>query len=139
MIEQVIEFSGNHMLLVIALLIAVILLIQNLLAGSKGDINTVQAIEMINHKNAVVIDVRPAADFAKGHIVNAINIPASTLKNQQNQLNKYKDKPVILSCRSGAQSSVACKQLSKDGFVDVHNLKGGILAWESDNLPVSTK
>ncbi len=139
MIEQVIEFSGNHMLLITALVIAILLLIQNLLAGNKGNITAVQATEMINHKDAVVIDVRPAADFSKGHIINAINIPASNIANQINQLNKYKNRPIIISCRSGAQSSVACKQLLKEGFEDVHNLKGGILGWQSENLPVTTK
>ena len=139
MIEQVIEFSGNHMLLVTALVISLLLLIQNLLAGSKGSINPVQATEMINHQDAVVIDVRPAADYAKGHIINAINIPATTLNNQLNQLSKYKDRPIIVSCRSGAQSSAACKQLAKEGYENVHNLKGGILSWQSENLPVTSK
>ena len=139
MIEQIIEFSGNHTLLVIALVIAVLMLIQNLLAGNKGNITAVQATEMINHQDAVVIDVRPPADYSKGHIINAINIPSSSLTSQLNQINKYKNKPIIINCRSGAQSSVARKQLIKEGFEDVHNLKGGILSWQSENLPVTTK
>ena len=139
MLEQVIEFSGNHTLLVTALLISLALLAQNLLAGNKGNINPLNATEMINHQDAVVIDVRPAADYAKGHIINAINIPASNISKQINQINKYKDRPIILNCRSGAQSSVACKQLKKEGFENVHNLKGGILGWQNENLPVTTK
>jgi len=139
MIEQIIDFSGNHMLLVTALVIATLLLIQNLLAGNKGNITAVQATEMINHQDAVVVDVRPAADFAKGHIINALNIPVTSLSNQMNQLNKYKERPIIVNCRSGAQSSAACKQLIKEGFEKVHNLKGGILSWQSENLPVTTK
>ncbi len=139
MVEQIIEFSGNHMLLVTALVISILLLIQNLMAGSKGDISPVEATEMINHDDAVVIDVRPAADFSKGHIINAINIPAASLLTQLNQLEKYKNKKIIMSCRSGAQSSVARKQLDKQGFENVYNLKGGILSWQSENLPVTTK
>jgi len=139
MIEQIIEFSGNHMLLVTALIIAILLLIQNLMAGNKGNITPVQATEMINHDDAIVIDVRPAADFAKGHIINAVNIPASNLQTQMKQMEKYKNKKIILSCRSGAQSAVACKQLGKQGYENVYNLKGGILNWQSENLPVTTK
>lgn len=139
MIDQLIEFTGNNLLLVTALLISAALLIQNLLADNKGNLNPVQATEMINHEDAVVIDVRPAADFSKGHIINAINVPATNLQNQMNQLQKYKDKTVIVSCRSGAQSSVVRKQLIKEGFEKVFNLKGGILNWQADNLPVSTK
>lgn len=139
MIEQVIEFSGNHMLLISALVISLLLLTQNLLAGNKGNINAVKATEMINHQDALVVDVRPAADYAKGHIINAINIPVTTLASQLGQLNKHKNRPIIVTCRSGAQSSAACKQLSKEGYENVHNLKGGILAWQSENLPVTTK
>jgi len=139
MIEQIIEFSGNHLLLVAALIISIMLLIQNLLAGNKGNITPVQATEMINHDEAVVIDVRPAADFSKGHIINAINIPASNLQTQMKQMEKYNNKKIILNCRSGAQSAVACKQLGKQGFENVYNLKGGILNWQSENLPVTTK
>jgi rhodanese-related sulfurtransferase len=139
MVEQIIEFSGNHMLLVTALVISILLLIQNLMVGSKGDITPVEATKMINHDDAVIIDVRPQADFSKGHIINAINIPASNLLTQLNQLEKYKNKKIIMSCRSGAQSSVACKQLGKQGFENVYNLKGGILNWQSENLPVTTK
>lgn len=137
--EQILEFSGNHYILVSALVLAVILLIQNLAAGNKGNITAADAIQLINHENAVAVDVRPPADFNKGHIVNAMNIPASNLKTQLKQLEKYKDRPIIMTCRSGAQSSVACKQLQKEGFEKVHNLKGGILAWQSENLPVTTK
>lgn len=139
MLDQVIEFSANNALLVGALLVALALLLQNLLAGNKGNIDSVQATEMINHQDAVVIDVRPAADYAKGHIINAINIPAANLAKSLNQLQKHKDKPIIVNCRSGAQSSVARKQLIKEGFANVHNLKGGILSWQSENLPVTTK
>jgi rhodanese-related sulfurtransferase len=139
MIEQVIEFSSNHMLLVAALVISLVLLAQSLIAGNKGSVNPLQATAMINHQDAVVIDVRPAADYAKGHIINAVNIPATSLTKQLPQLSKYKGKPIIISCRSGAQSSVACKQLIKEGFENVHNLKGGILGWQSENLPVTTR
>jgi rhodanese-related sulfurtransferase len=139
MIEQIIEFSGNHILLVTALTIAILLLIQNLMAGNKGNISPVEATEMINHQDAVIIDVRPAADYSKGHIINAINIPATNLMTQLTLLEKYKNRTIIISCRSGAQSSVACKQLIKQGYENVYNLKGGILNWQSENLPVTTK
>ena len=139
MFDQILEFSSNHTLLVTALLISASLLIHNLLVGTKGNITPVKATELINHDNAVVVDVRPSADFSQGHIINSINIPATTLSGQLSQLQKYKGRPIIVSCRSGAQSSVACKQLIKEGFEDVHNLKGGILNWQSENLPVTKK
>ncbi len=139
--EQIIEFAGNHLALVAALAVILFLLAQNILAdiGGKGAISPQHATELINRKDAIVLDVRPIGDFSKAHIINAINIPLSSLKNQLNQLEKHKSTPVIVSCRSGAQSSGACKILNTSGFDEVYNLKGGIMAWESASLPVSRK
>jgi rhodanese-related sulfurtransferase len=139
--EQFVEFAGNHLALVAAFAVILFLLTQNILAdmGGKGSVTPQQATELINRKDAVVVDVRPIGDFAKAHIINAINIPMSSFKNQLNQLEKHKEHPVIISCRSGAQSAGACKILSAGGFEQVYNLKGGILAWESASLPVSRK
>jgi rhodanese-related sulfurtransferase len=58
---------------------------------------------------------------------------------QLSALEKHKSHPVIVNCRSGAQSSQACTRLRKHGFGEVYNLRGGILAWQSANLPVSRK
>jgi rhodanese-related sulfurtransferase len=87
----------------------------------------------------VVIDVRPLADFVQGHIINAINIPMNGFKNQIGTLHKHQGRPIIVNCRSGSQSAMACNQLRKAGFQEVYNLRGGILAWQSANLPVTRK
>jgi rhodanese-related sulfurtransferase len=133
------EFVGSHWYLFLALVVILGLLIHNIVVGGKGSVEPLEATEMINHKDAVVVDVRPAADFAKGHIINAINIPMNGFKNQIATLTKHKAKPIIVNCRSGAQSSIACGQLRKSGFEQVFNLRGGIMAWESANLPLTRK
>ncbi|MCP3671099.1 MAG: rhodanese-like domain-containing protein [Gammaproteobacteria bacterium] len=139
--EQLIEFAGNHLALVAALAVILFLFAQNIMAdmGGKAAVTPQQATELINRKDAIVVDVRPIADFSKAHIINAINIPMSSFKNQLTQLEKHKGVPVIVSCRSGAQSSGARKILSDGGFDETYNLKGGIMAWESASLPVSRK
>lgn len=139
--DQLIEFVGNNLLLVGAALIVAAMLIHNIATdvGTKNNIDPHRATELINRQDALVVDVRPMADFNKGHIINARNIPMGSLEKQLAQLEKHKDKPVIVACRSGAQSAVAARQLRKHGFEGVHNLKGGILAWQSANLPVSRK
>lgn len=141
MMHQLLEFAGNHLLLVGALIAILSLLIYNLAIdmGGKGMVSPQQATELINREDGVVVDVRPMADFNKGHIIRAINIPMSGFQNQLGQVEKYKKKPIIVACRSGAQSSLACKQLQRNGFERVYNLKGGILAWQSKNLPMSRK
>ncbi|MES9964727.1 MAG: rhodanese-like domain-containing protein [Candidatus Sedimenticola sp. 20ELBAFRAG] len=138
--QQLIEFAGNHLMLVVALFAVLALLIQNLMASSgKFSVQPAGATELINREDAVVVDVRPMNDFANGHIINALNIPTNALKNQLSQLEKDKDKPIIVACRSGAQSSAACRMLRKEGFEKVYNLHGGMLAWENAKLPVSRK
>lgn len=137
--SQLFQFIVHNWYLFVALVVILGLLIHNLIVGERGSLGPLAATEMINHKDATVIDVRPAADFATGHIVNAVNIPMNGFKNQMAVLSKYKGKPIIINCRSGAQSASACEHLRKQGFDEVYNLKGGILAWQAANLPLSRK
>ncbi len=138
--QQLFEFASNHLYLVGALILVLVLLGQNLLSGmDKSSISPVRATELINREDAVVVDVRPMNEFSEGHILHAINIPMNSFKNQLGQLEKYRERPVIVVCRSGAQSSGACKQLRKNGFGKVYNLRGGVMAWQSANLPVTRK
>ncbi len=138
--ELYIEFVKQEWMLFAALAVIIALLLQNmLLGGSKNNIGPLQVTELINREDAVVVDVRPIADFGQGHIIGALNIPSSALKNQLKQLEKKKQTPVIVACRSGSQSAAACKTLSSAGFEKVYNLKGGMMAWSSDGLPVSRK
>ncbi len=137
--EQFVEFAGNHSMLFGALGLILGLLTYNLMMGNKGTLDPQGATALINHQDALVVDVRPTPDYAKGHIINSVNVPMNGFSKQINSLEKHKDKPVIVSCRSGAQSSQACAQLRKAGFSEVYNLRGGILAWQNANLPLSRK
>jgi rhodanese-related sulfurtransferase len=136
---QLLEFVTNHWPLFLALVVVLALLAYNLVVGEKGSVDAAAATDLINHNDAVVIDVRPAADFAKGHIINAHNIPMNGFKNQIGALQKFKDGPVVVTCRSGSQSSIACGLLRKVGFEQVYNLRGGVLAWQNANLPLTRK
>jgi rhodanese-related sulfurtransferase len=139
--EQLLEFAGNHIALVAALAVILSLLSKSFLdeMGGKGGVGPQQATELINREDAVVVDLRSMADFAKGHIINSTNIPMTSLKTQMGQLEKYKQRPIILSCNSGGQSAAACRLLRSNGFEQVYNLKGGLLAWQNSKLPVSRK
>ena len=98
-----------------------------------------EAIAMINHEEAVVVDVRESNEFSNGHIINSIHMPLGTFKDKTKDLEKYKDKPIIVSCRSGSRSAAACGMLKKAGFENVYNLSGGVMAWQSANLPLVKK
>ncbi|MBK1705590.1 hypothetical protein CKO40_13760 [Halochromatium glycolicum] len=136
---MLLEFVGNHWVLFAALGVILGLLTYTLIIGDKGSVDPSSATVLINQRDATVIDVRPAADFAKGHIINAVNVPMNGFKKQTGALARYKNGPVIVNCRSGSQSQAACHVLRKAGFDEVYNLKGGIMAWESANLPLTRK
>lgn len=139
--EQLIEFAGNHLVMVSAFLVILTLIAWNLISdpGSKGAVDAIGATALINREDALVIDVRPMADYAQGHIVGAKNIPGSSLKDQLSQLEKYKDRTIVVNCRSGSTSQAACKTLREAGFSKVFNLRGGIMGWQNASLPVTRK
>lgn len=137
--EQLVEFAGNHPVLFLALGVILGLLSYSLLVGNKGSVDPLTATTKINREDAVILDIRPVADFSKGHIINAINVPINGFSKQIGSLEKYKERPIIVSCRSGSQSSHACSQLRKQGFKEVFNLRGGLLAWQNSNLPMTRK
>jgi rhodanese-related sulfurtransferase len=139
--EQLLEFAGNHVLLVGAFVAVLTALVWHLVAnpGGKNAVDPLGATALINHEDAVVLDVRSMNEFKDGHIVNAINIPLNSLNTNLKQLEKHRDKPIVAVCRSGSRSGSACRLLKKQGFEHAKNLRGGMMAWESANLPVKRK
>lgn len=141
-LEQLIEFAGNHWVLVGALALILALLAKDLLdARLRGyqAIGPIEATQLISHKGAVVLDVREHNEFADGHILNSIHIPLSALGQRLDEIKKYQDRPVVVSCRNGHRSSHACARLHKAGFPNVYNLSGGLTAWKNANLPITRK
>lgn len=115
------------------------LLVWNLLSDQISGIKPLLPQEvtlLINHENAIILDVREAKEYAEGHILNSVHIPLSTLSDKMARLEKYRNQPLIASCLSGSRSGNACRMLKKNGFEKVHNLKGGITAWQNANLPL---
>ena len=106
----------------------------NRLRGVK-DVDANGALQLINHKNAFVLDVRQPDEYKAGHMLNAELIPLGKLKERIAELEKYKDKPVVVVCRSGNRSGTACAILTKSGFTQAYNLAGGMMAWQKANLP----
>ena len=91
---------------------------------------------MINREDAHILDVREADEFAAGHLPEAKNIPTSKLADRIGELEKFKDKPIIVCCASGMRSNKACAELQKYGFEKLHNLAGGVDAWVGAGYPV---
>ena len=140
--DQLITFTSNNTILVVAIVIVSLMLIHSLV-GEKlrgySSITPVQSTQMINHDDALILDVRESNEYSEGHIINSLHIPLSSLKTRMKDLEKHKSKKVIIACRSGHRSSQACANLKKEGFEQVFNLRGGVMAWESANLPLVKK
>ncbi|HQT30514.1 MAG TPA: rhodanese-like domain-containing protein [Thiobacillus sp.] len=98
--------------------------------------DTLKATRLYND-DALVLDVREDKEFAAGHIPKAKHIPLGQLDKRINELDKFKGKPILVTCRSGQRSARACGMLKKAGFETVYNQAGGIIAWERANLPVT--
>lgn len=109
--------------------------IGNKLSG-VDEADTLKATRLYND-DALVLDVREDKEFAAGHIPKAKHIPLGQLANRIKELEKFKGKPVLVTCRSGQRSARACGMLKKAGFETVYNQAGGIIAWERANLPVT--
>lgn len=128
----------NIMLVAIAVLSAAMLIwpmVSRKTAGSK-EVGCVEAVRLINGQDALVLDVRENQEFAAGHILNARHIPLGQLEERVGELEKYRNRPVVLVCRSGARSARAAGVLRKNGFGQACNLDGGMIAWEQANMPV---
>jgi len=135
---QIGEFIVSQWMLFAALVIILALLIRSFV-GEAGitSINPSRAIQLINHEEAVVLDVRMDDEFKEGHVLDSVHIPVGLLQNRIQELEKYKAKPIIVNCRSGHRSTSACGVLRKQGFASVYKLQGGILAWKNANLPLT--
>jgi len=135
----VLHFLQNNIWTVLIALTSGVMLLWsffgNRLRGIK-EIDLVAAMQRINHQNALVLDVREQNEYDAGHIINSKLIPAGKLLERIGELEKYRERPIIVLCRSGQRSSSACAVLGKQGFTQAHTLSGGILAWQKASLPL---
>ncbi len=105
------------------------------LRGVK-EVGIAEALQLINHKNALVLDVREENEFNAGHILNSRLVPLGKIKENIGDLERYRERPIVVVCRSGQRTTAACVLLGKHGFSQVYNLAGGIMAWQKANLPL---
>lgn len=137
--ELFIEFLSQQWILACALAVCLVLLMQH--ESRKGGqlLSTQQVVNKVNQHQAVIVDLRDSAEFDKGHVVDAVNIPSAKLATRVGELDSYRDRPLILVCKMGQHTGAAGKVLSENGFEDVSRLKGGMLEWEASQLPVVRK
>ena len=138
--DTFLEFTGNHPVLVVALMISFFVLIFSELrrkAAGLSSVDPTSAVSLINN-DAIIVDLRNAEAFSRGHIANAKNLPFDQFEAKRDAMLGNKSKPILTVCDSGVTSNKAAGALGKSGFESVFNLKGGMNAWTQAGLPVVT-
>jgi rhodanese-related sulfurtransferase len=132
--------QDNIYLVAIAVLSGGMLVWPSMRRGGGGpSVSTLEATLLINQKDAVLIDVRDAAEFAKGHILNARNVPLAQAETQVETLVKNKQKSLIVYCESGRRSPSFAATLRRGGYENAVSLEGGLAAWRQAGLPVAAE
>jgi len=137
--DQYIEFLSNHYLLSLALIVVTYMLLQDLAENTFNKFEALSpllAVTKMNSADTIIIDVRDAHEYIKGHIENAINVPLSKLSDQIDTLEQYKKQTIIVVCQTGTRSLPACKTLTKANFENVFNILGGMQSWEDNKFPI---
>jgi len=137
---QLIEFAGNHGMLVAGFVAIVLLLIWTEVSKyTRGytEITPLQAVQQINQGNTSIVDISAAADFTKGHLAGAKNITLSRIVETDPDIAKMKSGPVLVVCKNGQSAHTAAAKLVKLGASDVAVLKGGTTQWVADQYPLA--
>ena len=132
---QFTEFLINHWILSGLWLALVISLLYYLNAKAGDALSLQQTVMLVNREHGVIVDIRDKKAFDGGHIVDAINIPSAKLKDRLAELNKFKEKPLVVVCQLGSQSGDAIKTLEENGFTSVSRMSGGMAEWQAQGLP----
>ena len=132
------EFIQKNIFLILIAFVSGAMLVWPLVRRGTGGpwVSTLEATQLMNRSDALVIDVREQAEFAQSHILNARGLPLSQIEARIGDIAKYKDRPVIVYCATGNRSGAAAAALRKGGFSQVFNLSGGFAAWRQAGLPV---
>lgn len=129
------EFVAQQWIQFLALLVLVVMLVLHEARKSGPSLSPQEAINLVNAEGGVFLDLRDAGDYKKGHIANAINIPAAKLPDRMVELEKYSEKPIVLVCKMGQQSGAAGKQLRAANYSRVYKMSGGMMEWSNLQLP----
>lgn len=138
--EQLLTFIGNHPLLVGAFAVVLAALIATESARFVRrwkELEVNEAILLMNRRDPLILDVSNSADFAKGHILNAENLPPSRIEAGNQKLMKATSRPVLVYCKNGQVSPQIATRLTKMGFEEVFLLRGGLAQWVSEQQPIT--
>lgn len=125
----------NWVTLLLAVLVLVVLFRGQLMQWLSGvqSVDPAKAVDLVNHHDALVVDVREDSEWRQGHVRGATHLPLGQVGQGDKEL---PNRPLVVMCRSGNRSATAAARLKKAGFDPVYNLSGGIMAWRNAGLPL---
>jgi rhodanese-related sulfurtransferase len=133
------QFLQGNWPLVLVMLVSGSMLLWPLISGplsAMREIGAVQATQLINRKDALILDLREAKEYEGGRLPNAMHIPLSQLASRGQELGKFTARPLIAYCGRGNRSRAAAAALGKLGFKEIYALRGGLRAWADAGLPL---
>lgn len=136
--ENLGEFLVNHWILVTLFVVLSWFVFSDAFHQKLSGVlplGTAQAIQLVNQRKALFVDIRESAEFEKGHIADSTSIPMSTLADDASKLKDH-SQPIILVCASGQRARAAAKTMRKSGFTEVYVLNGGLNSWKEAKLPL---
>lgn len=142
MIPQLLQFVEKHWLLWVAFFIIIALIIFEELKKvirPSTSLLPQEVVNLMNHEEASVVDIRDNAAFKAGHIINAINVPKSDWQKHEQKLAQFKDKKLVIVAATEEDAGKIAGQLKSQGFGKVYILAAGIGAWKRANLPLVQK
>jgi rhodanese-related sulfurtransferase len=137
--ERLIEYANHHPWLAGALvlvLIVVVLYEMRTLSETKASVSPQDMVRLMN-QGALLIDLRPLEQYSAGHVGGARQMSGEQILQAADTLKKYKEKAVVVYDDSGSLSAAAVRQLVAQGFTKAFNLRGGLAAWRTENLPLT--
>jgi len=139
--DQLVEFvvTNWYLFLALAAVLAWIGATEGMrLATGIPQISQSEATRLYNRDDGLFVDIRSEAEFERGHLPEAMNVPQGNYDQRHKKLDRRKKKPVVVYCAQGTQSGRFAKKLQEEGFEQVYQLKGGFTAWQEAGLPVHT-
>ena len=137
--ERLIDYTNHHpWLAAAAVLVAIVVVLyeMRLQSENKASVSPQDMVRLMN-QGALLIDLRPAEQYTAGHVGGARQMNGEQILKAGETLKKYKEKIVVVYDDTGSLGASAARQLATQGFTKAFNLRGGLSAWRTENLPLT--
>jgi rhodanese-related sulfurtransferase len=137
--DRLIEYTNHHPWLALAMVVAIILVVlyeMRLRSENQASVSPQDMVRLMN-QGALLIDLRPAEQYTAGHVSGARQMNGDQILQAAETLKKYKEKMVVVYDDTGSLGASAVRQLVAQGFTKAFNLRGGLAAWRTENLPLT--